>query len=130
MEQNKDSNSKLNKVIIILSIVIAAFSFYMLVYVELPDKPLAGKGDSFAGNASIGGDFVLTDYNGNNFSSENLKGKLSLIYFGFTYCPDICPTSLQKLTNVLSVLDKYKIDINPVFITIDPNRDKPALIKE
>ena len=130
MEQNKNSNNKLNKIIIILSIIIAAFSFYMLVYVELPNKPLAGKGDSFAGNAAIGGDFVLTDYNGNKFSSENLKGKLSLIYFGFTYCPDICPTTLQKLTNVLSVLDKYQIDVNPVFITIDPNRDKAALIKE
>jgi protein SCO1/2 len=59
-----------------------------------------------------------------------LHGKLSLIYFGFTYCPDICPTSLQKLSAVIQTLDKYQIDVTPVFITIDPSRDTPALLKE
>lgn len=59
-----------------------------------------------------------------------MKGRLSLVYFGFTYCPDICPTSLQKLSNVLSTLEKYQIDILPIFITVDPARDTPTLMKE
>ncbi|NRB10365.1 MAG: SCO family protein [Rickettsiaceae bacterium] len=132
-EPPKLSNNKASKVIIILSIIIAAISAYILFYVEIPDKPNAGKGGDkniTTNSALIGGDFVLTDYNDQEFNSDKLKGKLTLIYFGFTYCPDVCPTSMQKLSLVLEVLDKYHIDINPVFITVDPDRDSAALLKE
>jgi protein SCO1/2 len=97
---------------------------------QTPQKPLAGHGDEIKNDVRIGGKFELTDQDGNSFNSENLMGKLSLIYFGFTYCPDICPTSLQKLTQVLNALDKYNIDVTPVFITIDPERDTVKVLKE
>ena len=116
--------------IIALSIVIAAISLYILVAIELPDKPLAGQGGAPAEEALIGGEFTLTDHNGNEFNSNTMKGKLSLVYFAFTFCPDICPTSLQKITNVLTTLDKYQIDVSPVFITVDPSRDTQELLKE
>ncbi|MGI4775515.1 MAG: SCO family protein, partial [Janthinobacterium lividum] len=57
-------------------------------------------------------------------------GQLSLIYFGFTYCPDICPDSLHKLAEVLNVLSKYQINVMPIFITIDPARDNTKVLKE
>ena len=127
--ENK-SSKKFSKIIIALSAVIAAISLYILVAIELPDKPVAGQGGLKTEEALIGGEFTLTDHNGNEFNSEQMKGKLSLVYFGFTFCPDICPTSLQKLTNVLTTLDKYQIDVLPIFITVDPSRDTQGLLKE
>ncbi len=132
-KSSKLPSNNVSKVIIILSIIIAVISAYILIYIEIPDKPMAGKGEAGSittNSALIGGDFILNDYNNQEFNSNKLKGKLSLVYFGFTYCPDVCPTTMQKLSVVLEVLDKYHIDINPVFITIDPNRDSAALLKE
>ena len=126
----ENNSSKLSKIIIALSAIIAAISLYILIMVELPDKPLAGQGGAPNDEVLIGGDFILTDHNGNEFSSDLMKGKLSLVYFGFTFCPDICPTSLQKLTNVLDTLDKYQIDVLPIFFTVDPSRDTKELLKE
>jgi protein SCO1/2 len=128
--EEKKIISKATKTIIFLSIIIAVFSVYILLFVELPNKPLSGQGNNISDNTPIGGGFILTDQNGNKFNSDELHGKLSLIYFGFTYCPDICQTSLQKLSAVIQTLDKYRIDVTPVFITIDPSRDTPALLKE
>lgn len=127
--QKNQSSNKATKIIIILSVIIAAISLYMLIAFELPDKPMAGQG-GLEQKADLGGEFVLIDHNGEEFSSEQLKGKMSLVYFGFTYCPDICPTSLSKIAKVLETLDKYQIDITPVFITVDPNRDKSNVLKE
>ena len=129
MADNKASK-KVAKIIIILSIIIAAISMYILIAIELPTKPLAGQGGALEEDVQIGGGFILTDHNGNKFNSDAMHGKLSLVYFGFTFCPDICPTSLQKLTQVLSTLDKYQIDVLPIFITVDPSRDTPELLKE
>lgn len=128
---NNQPNIKNNpsKAIIILSIIIAAISVYMLLAFELPDKPLAGQGGAQE-NPTIGGDFVLTDHHGNQFNSDQLKGQLSLVYFGFTYCPDICPSTLQKLAKVMDTLDKYQINLTPVFVTVDPQRDKINVLKE
>lgn len=123
---------KSQKILVRLIIVISAFiglaSLYLLFYVTNPLKPIAGKGGSTA-IENIGGSFDLIDQDGKSFTEEKLKGHLSLIYFGFTYCPDICPYSLNKLTKVLEVLAKYNIDILPIFITIDPERDKPEMLK-
>lgn len=129
MEEN-DFTKKLPKIIIICSIIIAALSAYILLTNDLADKPLAGKGDNFQGQADIGGDFTLTNQDGEEFGSKQMKGHISLVYFGFTFCPDICPTSLQKLAMVIDVLEKYKIDILPIFITVDPQRDKAEGLKQ
>lgn len=122
--------SNITKIIIFLSSIIAVISVYILLTVDLPNKPLAGRGGAPDNDAQIGGDFILTDHRGNEFNSNSMKGRLSLVYFGFTFCPDICPTSLQKLTHVLSVLDKYQIEILPIFITLDPKRDTSSLLSE
>ena len=118
------------KIIIFLAIIIALVSSYILIFIELPNKPLSGQGGSISEDIPIGGKFNLIDQDGNKFDSKQMEGHFSLVYFGFTYCPDICPTTLNKLANIIATLEKYKIDVMPIFITIDPKRDNSALLKE
>ncbi|VWU53194.1 Cg3 protein, partial [Hepatocystis sp. ex Piliocolobus tephrosceles] len=83
------------------------------------------------GKPLIGGPFTLIDQDGKVITNEKLKKKFCLIYFGFTYCPDICPQELEKQTIVIEQLTKkYGNIITPVFITVDPKRDTVAQIKE
>ena len=79
---------------------------------------------------AIGGPFALIDQNGRTVTSDSLKGKPTLIYFGFTYCPDVCPTSLLLMETAIEKLgpDAAK-KVNLVFITVDPERDTPELLK-
>ncbi|WP_425362639.1 SCO family protein [Candidatus Tisiphia endosymbiont of Hybos culiciformis] len=117
-------------IIVAVGLLITIMSLYLWLSVDTPQKPLAGRGRGYNDDVQIGGKFELTDQDDKIFNSDSLKGKLSLIYFGFTYCPDICPTSLQKITEVINTLDKYKIDVEFVFITVDPKRDSSDILKE
>jgi protein SCO1/2 len=133
MEKRKESKDLVRaiSVAIALLILVAAYSFLILYPTQ---KTTKGNGDyisdSSTGEALIGGDFLLTDQDGNKFSSESLKGSYSMIYFGFTYCPDICPTALEIIANTLGDLAKYNTSVNAVFITIDPERDNAPLLKK
>ncbi|MBR0699017.1 SCO family protein [Bradyrhizobium sp. 62B] len=80
--------------------------------------------------AAIGGPFQLTDQNGKAVTDKNLKGKPTLIFFGYTHCPDVCPTSLFEISEVLRALGKDADRVNAVFISVDPERDTPATMKE
>ncbi len=78
-------------------------------------------------SAAIGGPFTLTDTRGESVSDESFRGRFMLIYFGYTYCPDICPTRLQEMTLALETLETSRPQvaarITPIFITVDPRRD-------
>lgn len=84
--------------------------------------------------ARIGGNFTLTNQDGGKTSFSDFDGKYRLIYFGYTYCPDVCPVDLQRLMQGLRLVEKDNPElgasIQPIFITIDPQRDKPAQIKQ
>lgn len=86
------------------------------------------------GKPLIGGNFNLIDTEGKPFTQENLKNddkKFSIIYFGFTHCPDVCPDELEKLGEMLEDLKKNdNIELQPLFITCDPNRDSPDIVKQ
>ncbi|AGO12170.1 AaceriAEL191Cp [[Ashbya] aceris (nom. inval.)] len=82
------------------------------------------------GKPAVGGPFKLVDFNGNEFTEKNLLGRFSLLYFGFTHCPDICPAELDKLAVWLDSLKKKGIDLQPIFVTCDPARDPPQVLKE
>ena len=88
--------------------------------------PLAG--------STIGGSFALTDQDGKPYSSDALAGKYRIIYFGYTFCPDACPTDMQVLGKAMRQLDAKdpakSAKIQPIFITVDPARDKPAALKQ
>ena len=99
----------------ILGLVVAGLFAWQYGFLS-PD----GKRPAGSGIASIGGPFTLTDHTGQRRTEKDFEGKLTLIYFGYTYCPDVCPTALHVAVENLG--DKAQ-GINPVFITIDPERD-------
>ncbi len=76
--------------------------------------------------ASIGGPFTLTGSDGRPFASSRLSGKPTTIFFGFTHCPDVCPTTLARLAKLRRQLGKGDKGFEIIFITVDPARDKPA----
>jgi protein SCO1/2 len=78
----------------------------------------------------VGGPFSLTDHNGRTRSEADFRGKLMLVYFGFTYCPDICPTDLVEISRALDQLGPAGEIIQPLFVTLDPERDTPAHLAE
>ena len=80
--------------------------------------------------AAIGGPFQLTDQHGNSVTDKNLKGKPTLIFFGYTHCPDVCPTSLFEISEVLRAMGKDADKVNAVFISVDPERDTQAAMKD
>jgi protein SCO1/2 len=87
--------------------------------------PLAG--------ARIGGPFALVDQNGRPASDRQFAGRYRIVYFGYTHCPDVCPTDLAVLSRALALLDKEApgaaARLAPIFITVDPDRDTPAMLK-
>jgi len=82
--------------------------------------------------ARIGGPFTLTDQNGRTVRDSDFAGKYRIVYFGYSFCPDICPVDLQKLMRGLSLFEKAAPDrgakVQPLFVTIDPARDTPAAL--
>lgn len=97
----------------------------------------AGIGASYVLNSSqvadtlaVGGPFRLIGTDGQEVTEAALKGKYALFYFGFTFCPDACPTALNTFSLVLSKLGPDADRIQPVFVSIDPARDTPAAMKE
>ncbi|KAI8626965.1 SCO1/SenC-domain-containing protein [Xylariaceae sp. FL1651] len=82
------------------------------------------------GKPKVGGDFHLVDHEGRPFSSSDLKGRHSLVYFGFTHCPDICPEELDKMARMFDLVEAEAPGaVAPVFITCDPVRDNPKVLK-
>ncbi|MEC9369024.1 MAG: SCO family protein [Pseudomonadota bacterium] len=79
-----------------------------------------------AGSALIGGPFSLTDHTGKRVTEADFRGRFMLVTFGFTYCPDVCPTELQVMSAALEQLGDAAAKVTPVFITVDPARDTPA----
>ncbi len=80
--------------------------------------------------AAIGGPFSLTDQNGRTVTEQDLKGKPFLVFFGFTHCPDICPTTMFEISEIMKKLDPAGDRVGAVFITVDPERDTPAALKD
>ncbi len=74
--------------------------------------------------------FTLIDQNGKSVSFYDFKGKYLLVFFGYTYCPDVCPTSMLRIKEALDHLGKYKKYVHVLFISVDPERDTPELLKK
>lgn len=103
-----------------IAVLTAALGFLLLA----PPK------DTGTGVAAVGGPFRLTASDGSIVDSAVLKGKPFAIFFGFTHCPDICPTSMLEITNDLTALGNKARDFRVYFVTVDPARDDAKLLKE
>ena len=87
-------------------------------------------GASGEGTASIGGSFTLLDQHGRTVTDRGFHGRWLLVYFGFTYCPDVCPTSLARNGDAVTLLGDKGKQVVPVLITVDPERDTPEKLKD
>lgn len=77
----------------------------------------------------LGGDFTLTDHNEHKFELKQLRGNVVLVFFGYTSCPDICPTEMGKMAKILRAFEKKNDKVKGLFISVDPDRDSPQILK-
>jgi protein SCO1/2 len=89
----------------------------------------SGPGAAAGGVATIGGPFNLTDQNGQRRTEADFRGQIMLVYFGYTHCPDVCPTELQTMSDAIDALGEAGAKVTPIFVTIDPARDTVAQMK-
>jgi protein SCO1/2 len=89
-----------------------------------------GRGVGPTAPSAVGGPFALVDQNGERVTDQDIKGKPTLIFFGFTHCPEICPTTLFEVSEVLQKLGPDAQKVNALFITVDPERDSPEKLKD
>ena len=86
---------------------------------------------SGGGTASlVGGPFTLQDGSGRQVTDRDFRGKYMLVYFGYTFCPDVCPTTLNEVADALDRSGSKADRLQPIFITVDPKRDTPAVVKQ
>ena len=113
---------------IIAAAIIAAIIVGVGVRLFLSSAPETGS--SSTGEALVGGAFELVDQDGNPRRDSDFRGDYMLVFFGYTFCPDVCPTSLYNVTLALDSLDDDVAErIQPIFITVDPARDTVATMK-
>lgn len=77
----------------------------------------------------VGGPFTLTDANGRKRSLASFRGKVVLLYFGYTFCPDVCPTDLVEIARMMKAMGKDARRLQPLFVTLDPERDTPQVLR-
>jgi protein SCO1/2 len=107
----------------ILGLITAGLLWYAAKVIAEPGQVIS------EGQAQIGGPYHLKDQNGKQVSNGDFRGRYQLIYFGYSYCPDVCPTTLAAIAQALYQLGAGASAIVPIFITVDPARDNPAVLK-
>src|SRR3979411_998620 len=110
-------------------VIVTAFAGALLVGLLLMLWALGGW-RNVAAPAAIGGPFQLTDQAGRTVTEKNMQGRPTLIFFGFTHCPDVCPTSLFEISEVLKALGKDADRVNAYFVSVDPERDTTMAMKD
>ncbi len=110
-------------------VIIAAASWLLWPQSE-PERSAAALMDVVMWNKEpIGGSFTLIDQDGRSRSDAEFRGKLLLIYFGYTYCTDVCPTDMQSISSAVDWLGPAGEGVQPLFITVDPEHDRPEQLK-
>ena len=113
------------KLIAAAIMIIAAFAVAALALTQWPSKGPIG-----SGTALIGGPFTMINQKSETVTEKDFLGRYTIYFFGYTFCPDVCPTELQVLSAALKELGPDAAKITPVFVSIDPERDTPKIIGE
>ena len=116
--------------ILVAVVVGAGVGYAIATLIGGPDAPVTATEGRNVGQASIGGPFRLIDQNGRERSDAEFRGRLMLVNFGYTHCPDICPLGLALMTDALDRLGPQAEDVQPIFITVDPARDTPDVLRD
>jgi protein SCO1/2 len=109
--------------ILLLVVLAAAFSLFVA-------KPPSFRGTSYAEPYPPAAEIVLTKADGEAFRMSDQRGKIVLLFFGYTSCPDVCPTTLAEMTQVMTELGDASKNVQVVFVSVDPKRDTPELVQE
>ncbi len=114
--------------VLLVSLMLGVMAYF--VYFGRPDDPFADCRNTriAAGSSAIGGPFTLVNKLGQTVTDKDVLTKPSLIYFGYTYCPDICPADSARNAEAVDILAARGLDVTPVFISIDPERDTPEVV--
>jgi cytochrome oxidase Cu insertion factor (SCO1/SenC/PrrC family) len=115
---------------LIATIILSGTIAVLTLYLPSNRTPPPSAPTMVSGEVRIGGPFTLVSTAGTTVNEDVLLGHYSLIYFGFTHCPDICPLALQGITEALDTLGPAGDGILPVFITLDPERDTPEVMAD
>jgi len=110
-------------------VIVAAFAASLAIGLALMLWAVGGL-RTVTAPAAIGGPFQLIDQSGQAVTEKSLQGRPTLIFFGFTHCPDVCPTSLFEISEVLRAMGKDADRVNAFFVSVDPERDTQAAMKE
>jgi len=111
----------------VLSLILLLASIFNAQDLREPSQTTIGQGES--ANRRVSDDFALTDQNGRRFHLSQLQGKVVLLFFGYTHCPDACPTTMAKLAHVSKLLGNDASTLMTLFVSVDPDRDKPEVLK-
>jgi cytochrome oxidase Cu insertion factor (SCO1/SenC/PrrC family) len=119
------TKSSLRLALIVLAGLMVGAAAALAIFPEARERLLPASAPS-VGRALVGGPFTLTDQTGKRVTDKDFRGRYTLVFFGFTYCPDVCPSALQVMAAALDKLGPQGQKITPLFITVDPERDSPA----
>ena len=120
-------NPRAIRLLLVLSAFVAGLLLCFSVVLLVTDR---GGVPIIAASPQVGGPFRLTDQNGKTITDADLKGHPFLVFFGFTHCPDVCPTSLFEISEIFDKLGSDADKVNALFVTVDPERDTPAALKD
>ncbi len=119
-------NPRTARVLLVLAAVLAGLASVLTVVLLV-----AGRGGPAVTQASaVGGPFRLVNQDGQTVTEQDYKGKPTLVFFGFTHCPDVCPTTLFEVSEVLRALGPEGKGVRALFVTVDPERDTPEKLKD
>lgn len=122
--ENQPKNPRRLRTVAVALALAAAAS--VAIFALTPDARSPGT----SGEALIGGAFELVDQAGRAVSEEEFRGQLMLVMFGYSFCPDICPTELQNISRAMDLLGDHAGQVQPLFITIDPTRDTVEILAQ
>jgi protein SCO1/2 len=118
--------ARTSHIMLVLSAFLAGLVLFLVVFLFASGQFRSGA----PGASAIGGPFALVDQDGKPVTDQDLKGAPSLVFFGYTHCPDVCPTTLFEISEVLRALGKDADRVHALYITVDPERDTPAVLKD
>jgi cytochrome oxidase Cu insertion factor (SCO1/SenC/PrrC family) len=113
-------------ILVVVAGLVVGAAAALAVFPQARERLLPAAGVKVIGQALVGGPFTLTDHKGRRVTDQDFRGRHMLVFFGFTLCPDVCPTALQVASEALNKLGPKAERFVPIFISVDPERDTPS----
>ncbi len=132
MQNNSENKISFSSIatIVVIAISLIVFALFMIKKIDKSTKAKVEQTQPSDSESLIGGDFSLESTKDINFTQRDLKGKISLLYFGFGHCPDVCPTTMQVITVALENIPQiFQDKVQTLFVTLDPERDTIESLK-